>query len=84
MIDATEIEVDVKGSEVTLNGTVDNRQSKRKAEDVAESVSGVTHVQNNLRVSAPRDNVRTTDSELSNSNSAYSNGTRKKESMSHN
>ena len=84
MIDATEIEVDVKGSEVTLNGTVDNRQSKRKAEDVAESVSGVTHVQNNLRVSAPRDNGRTTDSELSNSNSAYSNGARKKEGMSHN
>lgn len=85
MIDASEIEVEVKDSEVTLNGTVDSRQSKRKAEDVAESVSGVTHVQNNLRVNAPSGNYKkTTDNESSISNTAYPNGARKKESMSHN
>ncbi|MEO7120994.1 MAG: BON domain-containing protein, partial [Ginsengibacter sp.] len=50
MIDASEIEVEVNGTEVTLNGTVDRRVNKRMAEDIAESVSGVTHVQNNLRV----------------------------------
>ena len=32
-------------------GTVHRRDLRRRAEDLAESVSGVTHVQNNLRVS---------------------------------
>jgi hypothetical protein len=39
----------VVGGEVTLTGTVESRYAKRLAEDLAESVSGVTHVQNNLR-----------------------------------
>jgi CBS domain-containing protein len=50
MIDASEIEVQVQNREVTLTGTVRDRNERRRAEDVAESVSGVTHVQNNLRV----------------------------------
>lgn len=49
-IDASEIEVSVAGREVTLTGTVSSRFEKRHAEDLAESVSGVSHVQNNLRV----------------------------------
>ena len=49
-LDASDIEVDVTGTEVTLNGTVDSRSAKRWAEDHAEEVTGVTHVQNNLRV----------------------------------
>jgi len=49
-VDASEIEVSVSSSEVTLSGTVDSRFAKRRAEDIAESISGVTHVQNNLRV----------------------------------
>jgi osmotically-inducible protein OsmY len=49
-IDASEIEVAVANREVTLSGTVSSRFEKRHAEDLAESVSGVTHVQNNLRV----------------------------------
>ena len=49
-LDASDIEVSVSGGEVTLNGTVENRFAKRHAEDLAESCSGVTHVQNNLRV----------------------------------
>ncbi|QFU17256.1 BON domain-containing protein [Microvirga thermotolerans] len=49
-IDASEIEVGVSNREVTLNGTVQSRFEKRHAEDIAESVSGVVHVQNNLRV----------------------------------
>jgi osmotically-inducible protein OsmY len=49
-IDASEIEVRVSSREVTLSGHVNNRFEKRHAEDLAESVSGVTHVQNNLRV----------------------------------
>ncbi|MBM3604534.1 MAG: BON domain-containing protein [Alphaproteobacteria bacterium] len=49
-IDASDIEVSVSGSEVTLTGTVESRFAKRHAEDLAESCSGVRHVQNNLRV----------------------------------
>jgi hypothetical protein len=50
LVDASEIEVTVEGAEVTLNGTVESREQKRRAEDCAESVSGVVHVQNNLRL----------------------------------
>jgi osmotically-inducible protein OsmY len=49
-IDASEIEVTVSNGEVTLNGTVTSREEKRRAEDLAEKVSGVRHVQNNLRL----------------------------------
>ena len=49
-LDATDIEVIVDNGEVTLNGAVDSRQAKRLAEDVAESVSGATNVENRLRV----------------------------------
>lgn len=49
-VDASEIEVAVSGGEVTLSGTAGNREERRRAEDCAERVSGVTHVQNNVRV----------------------------------
>jgi hypothetical protein len=49
-LDASEIEVKVNNCEVTLSGTVDSRQAKRRAEDCADYVPGVRHVQNNLRV----------------------------------
>jgi osmotically-inducible protein OsmY len=59
MIDASDVEVEVSGREVTLSGHVDNRMAKRRAEDIAESVSGVTHVQNNLRVRQDSDATST-------------------------
>jgi osmotically-inducible protein OsmY len=49
-LDASHIEVAVKDGEVTLSGTVEDRDAKRWAEDVAEHTGGVKHVQNNLRV----------------------------------
>ena len=49
-VDARKIEVSVSSGEITLNGTVSSRDQKRRAEDLAENVSGVKHVQNNLRV----------------------------------
>jgi len=49
-VDASDVDVTVSGCEVTLTGMVDSRMARRRAEDIAESVSGVTHVQNNLRV----------------------------------
>lgn len=49
-VDASHITVTVKNGEVTLDGTVSTRLQKRRAEDCADEVSGVKHVQNNLRV----------------------------------
>jgi len=48
-IDASEIDIQVKDGEVTLVGTVERREMKRMAEDVAEEVSGVKDVHNQLR-----------------------------------
>jgi osmotically-inducible protein OsmY len=50
-IDASNIDVEVSDREVTLSGTVYSRDERRKAEDCAEQVTGVSHVQNNIRVS---------------------------------
>ena len=49
-IDASDIEVRVQGAEVTLTGTVTERETKRIAEDVVERVFGVKDVQNQIRV----------------------------------
>lgn len=49
-IDASDVDVDVNNGEVTLKGNVDNRRMKRMAEDVAETVSGVRDVHNQLHV----------------------------------
>jgi HSP20 family molecular chaperone IbpA len=49
-VDATDIEVEVKNGEVTLTGRVDDRASKRIAEYISESVSGVKDVHNQLRI----------------------------------
>ncbi|KAA0595804.1 hypothetical protein J2848_002993 [Azospirillum lipoferum] len=51
-IDASDIGVRVEGGEVTLSGTVTDRAARRRAEDIAESVPGVGHVQNDLRVTS--------------------------------
>ena len=48
-LDASEITVTVKGGEVTLEGTVEDRRAKQRAEDLAEAVSGVRDVDNKLR-----------------------------------
>ena len=53
-LDASDIETSVQSGEVTLTGVVSHRRDKRRAEDLVEDISGVIHVQNNLRVrSAP-------------------------------
>ena len=49
-VDASNIQVTVQNGEVTLDGTVASRQQKRRAEDCVDDLSGVKHVQNNLRV----------------------------------
>lgn len=49
-IDASDIEIRVAGGEVTLEGSVNDRDSKRLAEDVTESVFGVKDVTNHIKV----------------------------------
>jgi osmotically-inducible protein OsmY len=53
-LDASDIEVTVNSGEVTLSGMVDNRNAKHLAEDIAEDISGVTNVENRLRVRQTR------------------------------
>jgi osmotically-inducible protein OsmY len=50
-VDASDIEVKATGGEVTLSGSVRDREQKRRAEDLVERISGVREVHNNLRVS---------------------------------
>ena len=50
-LDASEIEVKVSKGVVTLTGGVDSRWDKRLAEDIADAVSGVRDVMNQLSVS---------------------------------
>ncbi len=49
-IDASNIEVQVNDGEVTLTGNVNDRYSKRLAEDVAHQCRGVKDVHNQIRV----------------------------------
>jgi len=49
-VDATEIEVSVMDGNVTLSGSVNDRNQKRRAEEVVEHLSGVRDVTNNVRV----------------------------------
>jgi osmotically-inducible protein OsmY len=49
-VDASNIDVKVNSAEVTLSGTVNSRDEKRRAEDIIEDLSGVRDVHNSLRV----------------------------------
>lgn len=49
-LDASDIEVRVSGSTVTLSGTVNDKRQKRHAEDIVENISGVREVENNLKI----------------------------------
>lgn len=49
-LDATDIDVNVKTAEVTLEGTVSDRRSKRIAEETVEGVQGVRDVHNRLTI----------------------------------
>jgi osmotically-inducible protein OsmY len=52
-LDAREIQISITDAEVTLTGMVDSRAARRRAEDIAENVSGVRYVLNNIRVRQP-------------------------------
>lgn len=54
-LDASDIDIVVVSGEVTLQGQVPNRGDKRLAEDIAESVTGVREVNNQLRTGQSRE-----------------------------
>lgn len=58
-MNAEDVEVQVKGGEVTLLGTVERREEKRAIEDLAEGVLGVKEVHNQIRVSRPGERAGT-------------------------
>jgi BON domain len=49
-VDASDLEVSVEGGEVTLTGNVNVRRDKLMAEHIAEEVSGVVDIHNQIRV----------------------------------
>ena len=49
-LDASDVDVQVTACEVTLIGAVPDRRAKRLAEEIAEAVSGVREVHNQIRV----------------------------------
>jgi osmotically-inducible protein OsmY len=49
-VDASDIVVGIAGTEVTLNGTVNDPIALRQAQAIAEEVAGVTHVHNRLQL----------------------------------
>ncbi|MGN6476827.1 MAG: BON domain-containing protein [Flavipsychrobacter sp.] len=77
-LDASDIEVKVANGEVTLSGTVMDRNSKRRAEDLVEAISGVNNVENRLRVGQSQNTgssaTGSTQGNLANTSSAQSAG----------
>jgi osmotically-inducible protein OsmY len=65
-VDASDIEIRMEDTEVILAGMVHSRQEKRRAEDLVDSISGVTNVQNQLRIAKSE---YTTASDVRNSDS---------------
>lgn len=53
-LDASDIEVDVRNGEVHLRGAVQDREAKRRAEDIVENAVGVVDVHNEIRVQRGR------------------------------
>lgn len=51
-VDASDVEVEVQGGEITLTGTVPDRGQKRMAEDAVESIPGVRDVHNQLTIAS--------------------------------
>jgi osmotically-inducible protein OsmY len=58
-LDASDIEVNVNEGIVTLSGTARDRRTKRLAEDLVESCSGVQDVDNKIRVNRPATSLST-------------------------
>jgi hypothetical protein len=54
-IDASDIDVRCESGKITLEGTVEHRWMKHRAEDIADSCAGVKDVENRITVKSSRD-----------------------------
>jgi osmotically-inducible protein OsmY len=68
-VDASDVDVQVNNAEVILSGTVDSREAKRRAEEIAERISGVSNVENRIRVGSEKLSVGSSTGNISNTNS---------------
>jgi osmotically-inducible protein OsmY len=75
-LDATEISCSVSGGEVTLSGSVESREAKHRAERIVEDLSGVKHVQNNLRIQATGYGASTSGASTTGATTSYGQGAR--------
>jgi hypothetical protein len=64
-IDATEVEVKVQNGEVTLTGTVQNRNDKHLIENLVDSIGGVQEIHNQLRVARQGQGTQTKETQSS-------------------
>lgn len=67
-IDASEVEVEVSDGEVTLTGSVEDRHTKYRIEDICDSCTGVKDIQNQIRVQKSGSSTSESKSSKSNSN----------------
>ena len=74
-VDARNIDVSVANGEVTLNGSVSDRDQKRRAEDLIEHMSGVRDVHNNLKVNTGAEWSGSTSGQSSSSSATGAAGT---------
>jgi len=70
-IDASGLSVEVNNGVATLTGTVEQRWMKHRAEDLAESCSGVRDVNNQIRVSAQSGQQSTSQSSIGQRDTLY-------------
>jgi osmotically-inducible protein OsmY len=52
-VDATDIVIEVRDSEAIIGGTVNDKQMKRRAEEIIDEIKGITQVENRIRVNKP-------------------------------
>jgi osmotically-inducible protein OsmY len=57
-IDASDISIRVESKDVILEGTVESKEAKRRAEYLAESIRGVKDVENRLKINRSNQNYR--------------------------
>ncbi len=61
-MDASDVEIQVSGGEVTLTGTIQTRQMKWQLEHLIDSINGVTEIHNQLRMK--RDDMSSSKSDM--------------------
>ena len=51
-LDSSDVEINITNGEVVLSGNVRDRRDKWRIEDLVENISGVTHIENRIRITS--------------------------------